>query len=354
MIWFKFHFTFGSEMEIGGGRCRRIITVFNGDGSCAVYQKVNWQPLTKGGTCAKTSAPPRSVNVVEIPWSLDVKDKSQRMASSSNPHNINGEASTQPKTSKNKANHGKRKPSRKEKARRAAQQSKAKAANAQKLKDDEALAVKQVKDHAPVEPVEKEALAKTYANVVQSSSSPAPSAVTKAVSPSTSSSGTIVKKAAVSGHSITKSAKSIPLDPHAAPWKYSSTSMLKCSPASPHPERPKVYKVTNTIAPDHFDTERWARENSWYPASASSRIAWERQITQFLDTKVRGAPNGNAFYEDGIWYVRNVLEFVGVGVDDTRFWYYRDAGGRIVTTSPFLPNSYHRRLLMEVTEKYVR
>ncbi len=58
------------------------------------------------------------------------------------------------------------------------------AAHAQKLKDDEALAAKQVKDCAPVELVEKEDLAKTYANVVQSSSSPPPSAVSNAISPS--------------------------------------------------------------------------------------------------------------------------------------------------------------------------
>jgi hypothetical protein len=104
------------------------LTVIESDGRTVVYQRdtsINRQHHSNGVNCAATSASPPSIRVVEIPRSLDVKDKSQGMAGSSNPHNANCEASTQSKTSKNKANHGKRKPSRKEKARRAAQQLKA-------------------------------------------------------------------------------------------------------------------------------------------------------------------------------------------------------------------------------------
>ena len=81
------------------------LTVIESDGRTVVYQRdtsINRQHLSNGVNCAATSASPPSIRVVEIPRSLDVKNKGPGKADSSNPHNTNGEASTQFKTSKNK------------------------------------------------------------------------------------------------------------------------------------------------------------------------------------------------------------------------------------------------------------
>jgi len=53
-----------------------LMTVINSDGSCAVYQLVDWQPFSKGGESASALTPPRLVNDLKIPRSLDINDKS--------------------------------------------------------------------------------------------------------------------------------------------------------------------------------------------------------------------------------------------------------------------------------------
>jgi hypothetical protein len=365
----------GTEWKLVVEGAGGLITVIDGDGSCAVYRQVNLQSL-----------PPRSVNVVKTSRSLDDKNKGLGMAGPSNPHNINGEASTQTKTSKNKANYGKGKLSRKEKARRAAQQSKANAANAQKLKDDEALAAKQVEDRPPMHSVQKDATPKTYANAVSSSSLPSagapavvpvappststspgkivnkvpgqtsarsslPSAGAPAVvpvaSPSTSTSpGKIENK--VPGQTISRSAKPTPLDPGAAPWTSSSTS--------PSDKRKEIVRfqtssatssgvVTETIAPD-----------SWFPESASSRVEWESQLTRMFETEMRGYRSGQGFYRNGTWHVLyENHHFVGNnlcrGEIGYQYWYSRDKTTGKLTSSSTWASGSHLSNLLEAAKK---
>jgi len=95
-------------------------------------------------------------------------------------------------------------------------------------------------------------------------------------------------------------------------------------------------------------TEKIAAD-SWFPATASSRVEWERQITHVFDTKLR---NGQGNLSNGIWCVLyENHHFVGHhrynGEIGDKFWYSRDkTTGKLTSSSTWAPGSHLSNLLV--------